>query len=162
MGKSVPLTSMWCRGLEWVKPYLYSLICPHGVDRKNLKFLWHPVCIYNIKETKVLFSLTFTGPLHVSPMLPVMWCNLAFIPTYHTTLYDQLEVLFSKLNAQNTTLILTKLILKIFDRSSWAGISMSQGLSNADIFEHRVFSHQRTHNHDLCPSDNSLTSIWLE
>lgn len=117
-----------------------------------------PVCNYNVKETKVQFSLTFTCPLHISPMLPVMCCNLVFIPTYHPTLYDPLEVLFSKLNAQNTTLILTKLILKKLDRFSLASISMSQGLSNADVFEHCVFSHQRTHNHELCPSDNALTS----
>ena len=32
---SIPLISMYCRGLEWVEPYLYSLICLLGVDRKT-------------------------------------------------------------------------------------------------------------------------------
>jgi len=32
---STLLISMYCRGLEWVEPYLYSFICLHGVDRKT-------------------------------------------------------------------------------------------------------------------------------
>lgn len=122
-----------------VKCTTHLYVVPAWRGQEKLDFFWHPVCIYNVKETNVLFSLTFTCHLHISQMIPMICCNLAFIPTYHPTLYVQLEVLFSKLNAQNTPLILTKLIIKIFDRFSLAGISMSQGLSNADIFEPRCF-----------------------
>jgi hypothetical protein len=58
------------------------------------------VCIYNVKKTKVLFILTFIF-MYMFGLL-VMCCNFSFIQTYQPTLYDQLEVMFSKLTVQNT------------------------------------------------------------